>query len=119
MKKKLNIEKVWRVFSPFIKDVLSAVYGDKCVTGKIHHKCPNVPLVGANKQLGHFRMKKAYPRVRWWIMNLNLQCAYCNGFLNGSEIEHAEYIKSIHGEEAYRELIRLSNERNSTIGQHE
>jgi hypothetical protein len=117
--KTLTIEKVWRVFSPFIKDVISSVHGNKCCTCTIHKRRPVVDLSGQNRQLGHFRMKKAYPRVRWWILNLNLQCSYCNGFLNGAEIEHAEYIRRTHGEEVLEEVIRLSNERNFTIGQYE
>lgn len=118
-KKRLTIDSVWRVFSPFMKEVISSVHGNKCVTGRIHHKCPNVELEGANRQLGHFKPKRAYPNVRWWIMNLNLQCAYCNGFLEGSEAEHAEYIRRTHGEQALKDLLKVAYSRNKTTGQYE
>lgn len=110
---------MWNKFSPFMKNVISSVHGNKCVTGTIHHKCPDIELEGHNRQLGHFKPKKAYPNVRWWIMNLNIQCSYCNGFLGGSEAEHAEYIRKTHGEKALEELLTLSYSRNHTIGQYE
>jgi len=103
-KRRLTIDKVWRVFSPFIKSVLEEVFGNRCIS------CGKHPLVGIDRQLGHFRPKIAYPRVRWWIKNLGIQCSRCNGPKQGASHEFAEWIRKHYGQEEYDELIYLSNQ---------
>lgn len=108
MKKRLTADKVWRQFSPFIKDVLENVYGNHCVSCPVHRR--NRELIGVDRQLGHFRPKKAYPRVRWWIKNLGLQCSKCNGFLQGASPEFSNWIIKTFGQEDYDYLITISRE---------
>lgn len=112
MKKRLKISSVWNVFAPFIKDMLEDIHGNKCVT------CPKESLVGRDRQLGHFMPKKSYPKVRWWIYNLGLQCGKCNGFEGGNQYKFSLWIKKTYGK-AVLDSIDLICRQNTNVGQYE
>ena len=101
---RLTKPKVWNLFAPLIKDVLEAVFGNKCVT------CGKEDLVGYDRQLGHFRSQAGHPRVRWWIKNLGLQCSSCNGpKYQGKPYEFSLWVAETYGQQGLEELIFLSN----------
>lgn len=111
--KKLKIDSVWRVFSPFIKEILENIYGNQCVT------CPKNNLEGNDRQLGHFLPKKAYPTIRWWIENLGIQCSRCNGFKDGEQFKFSKWIEKNLGTKVLTNLMIYAHKPNYTIGQYE
>ena len=107
-KRRLTIDKVWNKFAPLVKDILMDVYGNKCVT------CSKEELIGRDKQLGHFFPKGAYSSVRWWILNLGIQCSYCNGAKQGATLMFSEWFRKTHGQQALDDITVLAHKSHST-----
>jgi len=62
-------------------------------------------------QAGHFVRRGNY-RLRWDEHNVHPQCVYCNKYLSGNEIAHAEYIIDTYGLEVFKKLMETKRQIN-------
>lgn len=93
-KRRIKISSVWSVFTKLAK----LIHGNTCCT------CGKENLEGSDCQGGHFKPKKAFPAVRFWINNVHPQCTGCNFYRQGMEYEHSLHIIKAHGQDALDEI---------------
>lgn len=75
----------------------------QCVTcGKLMHWEKD----GA--QAGHF-VRRRHRATRWRLENVNVQCVYCNKYLDGNEGEHGAYIIRTYGLDVHNDLLKLKH----------
>jgi hypothetical protein len=97
-------KKLWGIFSQYIRIKDTDLSGmGKCCTCNIVIPWSHPKGIS---QCGHFLPKKGFPNLYFEENNTGLQCAACNGFLEGQQYFYSLYITKRYGKQELDRLIK-------------